>query len=125
MSTLGANIATIADSISNRLKNGESKKTCLGTSYKLSLLNGSRIQTYIIDLSTYTTGQNCDTTANKNNLSHILQQRLPNIAKENWTEWCFALNNGGTWHGDVRLALLDDAEKCSVNTWAIPCQETK
>lgn len=94
MSTLSDNIATIVGSITSRLKNGESKKTCLGVSYKLSLLNGSRMQTYIIDMPPYTTGDNCNATANKAELPRILQRRLPDIAKGNWTEWCFALNNG-------------------------------
>lgn len=76
MSTLGDNIATMVGSIASRLKNGESKKTCLGVSYKLSLLNGLRMQTYIIDAPPYTTG-------NKAVLSRILQRRLPDIAKEN------------------------------------------
>ncbi|RCK54638.1 hypothetical protein Cantr_04786 [Candida viswanathii] len=118
---LASDGASFGNTVAGWIKGASQKKQCVGQQHWIDLDFHGQRRTFLVAIAPYTTGKNCDTTASQSAIAYLLQQRIGTIEQGNWSEWCHALNNGGTWHADVRITLWEDATNCGVNVWDIPC----
>ncbi|CCF60074.1 hypothetical protein KAFR_0I02950 [Kazachstania africana CBS 2517] len=112
-----ANLTTAATNIATMIKNGSQKNSC-GSSdvYLLTKDDGGKWE---VAWSSWTTGQNCDTTAQWNEISFALRNCINDSEYEHKMALCVRMNHGGTWHADVRVQR--NWEKAYSNIWDMPC----
>lgn len=110
-------IAADIKSRSSRIASEESSR-------RYNVYNKNNVQvTYMVGVSTWTTGKNCDTQATEDTIAYITEQILKVSEDEHLVSWCSRYNNGGTWRADVRFMLCVEDNFCFQNLWDIPCAD--
>ncbi|EDO14334.1 hypothetical protein Kpol_163p2 [Vanderwaltozyma polyspora DSM 70294] len=84
---------------------------------------GSDKVSYLIAVSAYTTGKNCDTTASEDTIRQAFAGAAQAVSNTDASSWCIHFNHRGTWNADIRVSLWDDVHFCSQNIWDIPCPD--
>lgn len=115
---------SMAYPIASDIKGRSTKKNCGGSTRWYNTYNSAGTQvTYLVAISTWTTGKNCDTQASNSLIVEALEDMLQEADNENLASWCSRFNNGGTWRADVRFLLWVETNFCGQNIWDIPCQD--
>lgn len=76
---------------------------------------------WIVGGAPWTTGPNCDTTADVSTIREAVYESLLDDRNRKIVGVCQRMCNGGTWHADVRIILAAMAADCGVNIWQMGC----
>lgn len=80
--------------------------------------------TFFIGVSAWTTGINCDTTAQTEAIAFGIDEAIIKAQDLNAISWCSRLHHEGTWRCDVRLIRWEDVAQCGQNIWDLACGGT-
>ncbi|RCK66736.1 hypothetical protein Cantr_02289 [Candida viswanathii] len=113
-------LTSFLNGVERRVIDASEKARCVGHEFWMDLVYHNQRRTFLVAMAPYTRVATCDATSSYGAIAYIMQQRIDSIENGNWSEWCHALNNGGVWHGSVRIALWEK-EDATENVWEIPC----
>jgi len=77
--------------------------------------------TYWVGYAPWTTYANCDTDSPESIVQFVREASLKEVSQREGTAWCFSVQNGETWHIDIRIVNWEETKFCVRNGWGIPC----
>ncbi|KAG0668551.1 hypothetical protein C6P45_004583 [Maudiozyma exigua] len=115
---------SMANPIASDIKGRSTKKNCgFNTRWYNTYNSGGTQVTYLVAISTWTTGKNCDTQASNSVIVDALEALFHEADNEHIVSWCTRFNNSGTWRSDVRFLLWVAKNFSGQNIWDIPCED--